>query len=493
MDNLSIIIKALLEKKSKEDIIDEIKQIQNITDKSPLKIKIDIDNAEFKNFAENLKRVNNNINEINNNITKSLSLSTHEYDKLIKIYKGELSEGQAPDVKIKEITDAYGRQIQTIKKLDAETNSYVVTETKVIDNQKKRLAEEKKISTTIENEIKLLQTRIQLLKQNYWTGDFTEIDKFAERLNVSLIDPANYKTQLADLKNEYQLIANTIQESHRNNFSALEKEIQLENQKNASVMQNWVKQLEIDAEIRKAESDRIKNQMQINAQIESQTLKLQQQLDLFKQKMLGGEGIAGQLDIFAKKQKGRYDKSTLDQLRKDIEALTIDTPNLGNEIKKLEIRFSSLKMQATQSGNIMVRALENAYKFLRYYLVGGFLVRSVNEIKKAINSIVELDTSLTELNKVVDISNERISKFVDEAYELGNTLGRTGKQVIDATTEFARAGYTLEESFKLSKAALLMMNVAEGINTVEEASSSLISVLRSYKMEVSDAVKIVDI
>ena len=365
MDNLSIIIKALLEKKSKEDIIDEIKQIQNIIDKSPLKIKIDIDNAEFKRFSDN-------ISKLNNSIANALNTNTSSLDKVAITMNTTNKEYGFMEKKIKEITDVHGNLIR-------------------------------------------------------------EVSRFKQEVD----EAGNAQTVLTKRTEE--------------------------------TITNYKKQRE-EAE------------------------KLSQSLENFKLKMLGnGEGVAGQLDIFAKKQKGRYDKSILDQLRKDIEALTIDTPNLGNEIKKLEIRFSSLKMQAAQSGNVMVRALENAYKFLRFYLVGGFLVRSVNEIKKAINSIIELDTSLTELNKVVDISNERISKFVDEAYELGNTLGRTGKQVIDATTEFARAGYILEESFKLSKAALLMMNVAEGINTVEEASSSLISVLRSYKMEVSDAVKIVDI
>lgn len=153
-------------------------------------------------------------------------------------------------------------------------------------------------------------------------------------------------------------------------------------------------------------------------------------LELFQQRMLGGNGFAGELDIFAKKQKGRFDKTIFAELQTQIRSLNKDTPDLQNEIKKLNSQFQLLKSSASQTGNVMVRALENAYKFLRFYLVGGILVKFVNEIRGGIDVVVQLDNALTELNKVADVSSRRLEALTKRAYELGVGVGRTGKEVI---------------------------------------------------------------
>ena len=71
-------------------------------------------------------------------------------------------------------------------------------------------------------------------------------------------------------------------------------------------------------------------------------------------------------------------------------------------------------------------------------------------------------------------------------------MEKTGKQVIDATTEFKRAGYDMEQSMDMSKAALTMTNVAEGITETSDAAGTLISVLKGFNMAESEAMGIVD-
>jgi TP901 family phage tail tape measure protein len=111
-------------------------------------------------------------------------------------------------------------------------------------------------------------------------------------------------------------------------------------------------------------------------------------------------------------------------------------------------------------------------------------------IKDMINNIRELDAAITELQKTSDISGDSLAKFVQDAADMGKQIGRTVKDVIDATATFSKAGYTLKESFDLAKSALVMTNVGDGINSVADASSALISVLKGFKME--DSMAIVD-
>jgi TP901 family phage tail tape measure protein len=111
-----------------------------------------------------------------------------------------------------------------------------------------------------------------------------------------------------------------------------------------------------------------------------------------------------------------------------------------------------------------------------------------------ITNVIELDTSLVELQKVSDLSGSSLEKFTIRAFEAGSTLGRTGKEVIDAVSVFKRAGYELEDSLKLANAALITTNVGDGIKNVEEASSALIAVLKGFQMTdaPNDVMKIVD-
>ena len=62
----------------------------------------------------------------------------------------------------------------------------------------------------------------------------------------------------------------------------------------------------------------------------------------------------------------------------------------------------------------MSRALENAMKFLRFYLVGGLLVGVVRAFKDSISVVKELDDSLTELNKVVDLTENQLADITKE-------------------------------------------------------------------------------
>jgi len=159
--------------------------------------------------------------------------------------------------------------------------------------------------------------------------------------------------------------------------------------------------------------------------------------------------------------------------------------------KSVKLTNAGLK-EMTHSSSILKDALNNMFRFLRFYVAGGILVGFVRSIKDGVKSVIELDASLTELNKVADLTANQLQNITDRAYEMGKTIGRTGKEVIDATVEFKRAGFEIEDAFDLSKVALVLTNVGDGITDVKEASSSIIAVLKGFKMQASDAMHIID-
>lgn len=134
----------------------------------------------------------------------------------------------------------------------------------------------------------------------------------------------------------------------------------------------------------------------------------------------------------------------------------------------------------------------NISKFSEWFFIGGVVSSATQQIRNMISAVTDLDASLTELRKVSDLTGSSLDSFVDEAFDLGSEIGRTGQEVIDATTTFKRAGYDMEESLDLSEAALVMTNVGDNITDTAEAASYLISVLKGFNMDDSEAMSIVD-
>lgn len=106
---------------------------------------------------------------------------------------------------------------------------------------------------------------------------------------------------------------------------------------------------------------------------------------------------------------------------------------------------------------------------------------AVNALQNAVSNVKKLDASLSELSKVSDLSAAGLAKITARAYALGETLGKTGSQVIDAITLFQRAGFDLEKSVSLAKDALKMTNIAEGMDKASDSAKYLISIMKGYQ------------
>lgn len=136
--------------------------------------------------------------------------------------------------------------------------------------------------------------------------------------------------------------------------------------------------------------------------------------------------------------------------------------------------------------------VDGAKSFAQWTLSSASVMEVVQAIKTTVKNVKELDNSLLELDKVSDLTAEGLKKVTDKAYKLGDTVGKTGRQVIDATTEFKRAGYDLQQSMDMAEAALVMTNVAEGITETSDAAGTLISVLKGFKMSDTEIMSVVD-
>lgn len=132
------------------------------------------------------------------------------------------------------------------------------------------------------------------------------------------------------------------------------------------------------------------------------------------------------------------------------------------------------------------RAWEGAIK---YSLVMGSLVEVKNVIGGMVESVVDLDSSLLELRKVTNLEGESLDAFTKKAFEAGEGLAKTGQEVVDATTSFAKAGYGEEEALGLGKVALMYQNIADEEISAADSADFIIAQLKAFKLESKDVNK----
>lgn len=157
--------------------------------------------------------------------------------------------------------------------------------------------------------------------------------------------------------------------------------------------------------------------------------------------------------------------------------------NTEKDLNKLNIQFGKYKAE-TQGAIKNTNKLGDAIsKFTMWYLVAGAVTAVIRQVKDIIEQVKLLDSALVELNKVTDLTTQQMDDFVQSAFDLGKQLRTTGVDVINAATEFARAGYSAKEALDLSEVAIKLTNVAEGITDTSEASNILISVLKGAGFE----------
>ena len=203
------------------------------------------------------------------------------------------------------------------------------------------------------------------------------------------------------------------------------------------------------------------------------------------------------------------ESKTKQQIQNQIDSITkdINLNNIGKQssasasgVESVTKQFKGMQtqIQSTQktSGgffNDLKTGMSNALgNMVKYQLANKIINTTINSIKSMVNEVTELDSSLTEFNKVADLSANELSQFTEKAFKASTEIGRTGKDMINAATEFKRAGYDLEQSLEMGNAALVMTNVADGINKTEESAGTLISVLKGFNIKESDVMSIVD-
>ncbi len=230
--------------------------------------------------------------------------------------------------------------------------------------------------------------------------------------------------------------------------------------------------------------------LKINKAMESEkktTEALKEQIELFKRRQ---EIQAKNIET---KYKDTYNTEALAKFRTELQTLDATNPRVQSQMKSMAVSLREIGTEA-RNGQVGVQSLGQSVmgavqQFAMFAGVSLSVAGAVRSVKGGINTIVELDTAMVELKKVTDETDATYNQFVNTAFSLGKELSRTGQEAINATSSFARMGFSLTESTGLAREALLMLNVADGVDNLDDATSTIIAALKGFNIASEDSVE----
>ncbi|MEG0835795.1 MAG: phage tail tape measure protein, partial [Christensenellaceae bacterium] len=167
--------------------------------------------------------------------------------------------------------------------------------------------------------------------------------------------------------------------------------------------------------------------------------------------------------------------------------------NQFSKTAKIKVDSSGVRQAAKDVGFLGVKWADAGKKFLAWKIIGDAFSGIERAITQMVSSVYELDTALTEFNKVTDLSEQQLDKFIDKAYKAGEATARTGTEMIRASTEFAKAGFDENQSLELAKTATMFQNIADTEISAAEASSFIISQIKAFNIEAENSVRIINV
>ena len=162
---------------------------------------------------------------------------------------------------------------------------------------------------------------------------------------------------------------------------------------------------------------------------------------------------------------------------------------IASDLKNIKAASDS----AGISGQTFFQKLQEGWaKFAGWSLVTRSFMLVIRGFKQMVNSVKEIDSAMTELRKVTDLTAVGYENFYQKAVEATTRIGATVSDTINATADFARLGYDVNEALSLAESALVYQHVGDGIEDVSQATESIISTMKAFRIEAEDAMQIVD-
>lgn len=180
----------------------------------------------------------------------------------------------------------------------------------------------------------------------------------------------------------------------------------------------------------------------------------------------------------------------LSDLQKRAEDLSTKT-----DLKKFNADFEQFNTKVKQAGlhtKSLGDKLKDAFKnFASFFSASRVIYEVISKLGEMVQNVKNLDAAMVNLRKVTDETDASYDRFLTRATAKAKELGTTVVDLVDATTNFSRLGFSLSEAEELGQLATIYANVGD-LSSIDDATNSMISTMKGFGIEAENASAILD-
>ena len=182
--------------------------------------------------------------------------------------------------------------------------------------------------------------------------------------------------------------------------------------------------------------------------------------------------------------KVKADGSSVKTLTQDVTSADGKLQGVVKTMEKVDAKTGKVTTTITQTGKAVkslgadfVDTFGKVAKFGAITAVIGAFTGAVAEAGKTVK---EFDDTLVEFRKVSDLGGESLNSYTQQLGELGQEVARTRSEMVAASTEFVKSGYSEEDAAQLAKISELFRNIADEAISSGDSANFIISQMKAF-------------
>ena len=185
--------------------------------------------------------------------------------------------------------------------------------------------------------------------------------------------------------------------------------------------------------------------------------------------------IADELKTAARSGDAKLMETTLNNAAQKVSGLKAHVQELGLEGKTVGQVFSDLFGQHFSTAIAM-----------------GALHLLQGSLQQIYQNVVDIDTAMTELKKVTNETDSTYQSFLTEAGTRAKNIGTDVSSIVNATADYARLGYSLNDATKLADVSAIYYNVGDNLDSFDKATENIVGTMKAFNIQANDAISLVD-